>query len=421
MRCYTLTLLLLVASVSVQPARAADAPGVRLWEAAASNDVKEASAVLAEGFPVDSRIGTMGVTALMVASLHGHTDVVTLLLERGADVNARAGDGRSSALFFAFGERRIEIAKVLLEKGATVGVPELTMSVNLEDVDFVRKLASDKNVLNQQDAGMDGSTPLTFAIRRKKTEVAIALLEIGADPNLPQGVDGSSPLILASAIGLRNVAERLLDAGAMIDGKDYSKRTALMHALLSRHRDVFLLLLERGANPNVRDAAHTTPLVIAARQGLEPEVLELLRRDAFIDHPKVERSFELLGGDFLPLPVTALLAATEEHHYGISKILLEAGADPNFKDPEGNTPLSNAVVTLGMMDVFPNPDLVTLLLRHGADPTTRVAHGLTLRSELRRQFDGSNSIVSPEIRPGAPLTGPFKEIDDILARVGAPR
>ena len=60
-----------------------------------------------------------GVSALMIASYHGHTEIATFLLEKGAYVNKQENDGWS-ALTLASTNGHNEVVKMLLDKGAQV-------------------------------------------------------------------------------------------------------------------------------------------------------------------------------------------------------------------------------------------------------------------------------------------------------------
>ena len=79
--------------------------------------------------------------------------------------------------------------------------------------------------------------------------------ERGADPNLCQN-DGVSPLIKAAMApgdaGL-GAAALLLDAKADIDHQNNGDRTALSFACQLSNVDVAELLLERGANKDLKD------------------------------------------------------------------------------------------------------------------------------------------------------------------------
>ena len=64
---------------------------------------------------------------------------------------------------------------------------------------------------------------------------------------------GASPLLWAALSGSREAVETLLDAGATVDLADKFGQTALMHAVQNGHVVVAHVLVERGANLNVRD------------------------------------------------------------------------------------------------------------------------------------------------------------------------
>ena len=57
------------------------------------------------------------LTALMVAAIHGKTEVAKAILDRGADINAADKNGMT-ALMWAARNGRKEVVQVLLEKGA---------------------------------------------------------------------------------------------------------------------------------------------------------------------------------------------------------------------------------------------------------------------------------------------------------------
>ncbi|MDS4031397.1 MAG: ankyrin repeat domain-containing protein [Candidatus Contendobacter sp.] len=71
------------------------------------------------GVDVNTKSKNGGLTALMMATMNGHTKLVSLLLERGADVNMKTEDGYT-ALMMASNLVDIDIVKLLLNKGADV-------------------------------------------------------------------------------------------------------------------------------------------------------------------------------------------------------------------------------------------------------------------------------------------------------------
>lgn len=102
------------------------------------------------GIKVNAR-NAVGDSALMLASLKGHTEVASLLLGAGADFSH---DGWNPLLYAAF-EGRLPIVELLLAKGA-----------------------------NPNARAPNQSTPLMFAARNGHEDVVVRLLKAGADPDL---------------------------------------------------------------------------------------------------------------------------------------------------------------------------------------------------------------------------------------------
>jgi ankyrin repeat protein len=154
-------------------------------------------------------------------------------------------------------------------------------------------------------------------------------------------------LITATYRKDRGTVEKLLAAGADINGRDEDGRTALVHAVLDSDPDFSFIryLLERGAAPDIADANQRWTALHFAAQAQEPDVVAML---------------------------------------------IEAGAKVDSQDAFGNTPLWRAV-----MAPQPNPAIVELLVSAGADPTRNNSHGVSAVSlaekrgltELRHQME----------------------------------
>jgi hypothetical protein len=159
----------------------------RVREYALSGDVVALGALLEQGASVDS-ISPSFETALHHAVEEGNVEVVRLLLEHDASVNLQDWVGRTP-LHYAVAKQRFPIVKALLKAGA------------------------DPNV---HDAW--GATPLHDAVGPRATEeVALLLLEHGADPNATMR-DGRTPAALEAPFseGVR----RLIRARASGRGAD---------------------------------------------------------------------------------------------------------------------------------------------------------------------------------------------------------
>jgi serine/threonine-protein phosphatase 6 regulatory ankyrin repeat subunit B len=87
-----------------------------LFQSTESGAYAEVKRSLEEGADVNAQTKE-GYTALMMASVMGHTEIAKLLIEEGADVNAQTKDGWT-ALMRASSEGKIEVAELLRKAGA---------------------------------------------------------------------------------------------------------------------------------------------------------------------------------------------------------------------------------------------------------------------------------------------------------------
>ena len=103
---------------------------------------------------------------------------------------------------------------------------------------------------------------------------------LARDPNLVNAYseDGFSPLGLACFFGHYDVAEYLVKAGASLNSRSHNRLKAapLQSATARGHRKIAKMLLERGADPNIREQGGFTPLHAAAQNGDEELIRVLL-------------------------------------------------------------------------------------------------------------------------------------------------
>jgi ankyrin repeat protein/HEAT repeat protein len=159
------------------------------------------------------------------------------------------------------------------------------------------------------------------------------LLEAGADPNAVHR--GMRPLHKAAVAGHVEVLRLLIDHGAEVNVKDSSGRSPLLEAAGSRNPKAVEILLAAGAKPDGTELGHACWL------GRTEAVNLLLAAGAPPD-----------GG---------LPQAAQGGHVELVQLLLDKGARVQTKSPDGSTPLHLAALQGGFKTV-------ELLLKHGADP-----------------------------------------------------
>ena len=173
------------------------------------------------GAALEPRSSRDGLTPLTAAAYQGHADIVDMLLARGADLHVEHGAPLEWAALF----------------------------------------------------DQDGT------VRR--------LLAAGADPDEKLGHNDNTALISAASTrpGERErVVEQLLDAGADINARGPSGRSALHAAAESGRTDVVSLLLDRGADMEAATDDGVTPVIAAAQAGQLKVVSLLAERGADLDH-----------------------------------------------------------------------------------------------------------------------------------------
>ncbi|KAI5462028.1 putative ankyrin repeat protein [Mariannaea sp. PMI_226] len=135
-------------------------------------------------------------------------------------------------------------------------------------------------------------------------------------------------LHMATYFGLEEATQALLQKGVEPDARDANGRTPLLVAAGRGQAAVAKLLLEKG--PQFEEESDT-PLLCAVRDGHEAVVKLLLEKGADIE---AKRWYD---------GQTPLLLATKVGNQAVVKLLVEEGADIEAADEEGQTPLLIAI------------------------------------------------------------------------------
>lgn len=225
----------------------------------------------------------------------------------------------------------------------------------------------------------DGSTALMWAVFNVDHEMVRALLKAGAKADITNNYGASA---LGEAIKLNDLemVKLLLDAGADVNSPNLDGQTALMLAISMGSNDIAKLLVSRGADINAVENFRGQNALMWAAGGNMPEIVELLLAkgakniDLRAHHddwprqqtsePRAQYQSRQTGG------LTALLYATRSGCYRCAVALVKAGADVNKPNPDGVTPLINALDNRRF-------DIAMFLLDKGANPHVWDMHGRT--------------------------------------------
>jgi ankyrin repeat protein len=288
----------------------------------------------------------------------------------------------------------IFFAALLLPLAVRAGEPTgLHEAVYANDLPEVKRLiASGADV---RAANLLGATPMMLAAVTGDTQMIRTLLDAGADPESSND-EGQTALMVVARTGNVESARLLLRKGAQINATErWGGQDALMWAAAQGQPGMIEFLLSKGANANARSTVRDwqrrvtaegrpkdmnrggfTPLLFAAREGCVPCLKALLAGGADIDLPD-------------PDDVTALNMALLNRNWDAARYLIEAGADVDFWDVYGQTPLYVAVdmntlpigrrVELPSMDPTTGVEVIRMLLAKGANPNAQ----LKLRPKYR--------------------------------------
>jgi ankyrin repeat protein len=227
-------------------------------------------------------------------------------------------------------------------------------------------------------ASRDGMTPLLWSAQANDLEVARALLRAGADANLGNRY-GITPLWLAATNRSPELVSLLLEHGADAGAGLPHGETPLMAAARAGDAESIRLLIAAGADPNAAETKlGETALMWAAAEDQADAIRELVAGGA--DTALASRKLELAPMNWLQigmvstvLPVGGwppLLFAGRENAPAAALALIEGGADPDIRDPDGLTALNVAIMNQ-------HYDLAIALVEAGADPDAADRTGMT--------------------------------------------
>jgi ankyrin repeat protein len=161
--------------------------------------------------------------------------VIQALIDFGADVNAKnAKDGRTPLLIAAGSANNTEVIDILMKAGSKI-----------------------------EEKDKYGYTPLMLALKNNYAypDIAIALMKYKAGVNAVYPETGSTPLIIALGehiVTKPKVIQALLDFGADVNAKNITDTTPLMSAARYSSEEIVKMLLKAGAVMNVKDRTGKT-------------------------------------------------------------------------------------------------------------------------------------------------------------------
>ena len=252
-------------------------------------------------------------TALHWAAENNHADVVQVLIDAGADIEVR-NNGGNSPLHFACSSGSLDVVKLLVRAGAGVCVTDndgdtclmfaacnghtetVRYLVGLPEVEVDHADGEGRTALHLVagyhadvvqvliDAGANieardnsGYSPLHFACSSGSPDSVKMLVRAGAGVRVTNNY-GDTCLIFAASRGHTEIVRYLVGLKEVeVDHTDDEDGTALHWAADNNHADVVQVLIDAGANIEVRDNNGYSPLLWSCSSG-SLDVAKLLVR-----------------------------------------------------------------------------------------------------------------------------------------------
>ena len=362
-----------------------------------NGEVDVVAFLIEKGADIDKVSGPFNETPLFAACKGNHIGVVEYLLERGADKDKVSGYKNETPLLLACEMCHLDLVVLLVTAGADIdkkastehGKTPLIMACDWGLLDMVT-LFVDRGVDIEKAGTHDGRTPLIAACGKGRLDVVQLLVKKGAEkdkPSVPPSVIPTvdirqcppryprwTPISIACSEGHLEIVRFLFSEGIDInhaalpaveisdaDRVDRVKRgyqrpevkghigwnPPLYEACLRGRSEVVRFLLSKGVDrDNVSDNGITPLFVVCSRKHLE--LVETLLT-AGADTNKGIMS----GPRILVTPLHDVLTVVQiesqaggrglEHsdseYWKIAEFLVKQGADINYLDHEGRTPL----------------------------------------------------------------------------------
>lgn len=359
--------------------------------------------MLAAGAEVDFRPPSREQpSALLEAVRYNNIGVVQLLLQRGALSDSADLCSRRSLTLSTSGRGDVAITKLLLDYGASVNsvafdkrppLLEAIRSNQESKISLLLKHGANPHIV----VGRNGMSLLHVAAAKNATAGIIGMLVRYGILVDSQDHWGRTPLQVATEHSCTRAVHLLLQQGANPNFRDtstFSKGwTALFYSVCPKsskydNKSIIKTLVMHGADVDSRSNEQQTPLLYAISRGATKQAQTLLNAGASLTernangesvvHLPASDSYHLMnwlaesgadvnwiGGIKQETPIFYAIRHAHRHLENENvRNLLSLGADVNFRNLDGRTPLSLAV-WMG------STTLTKLLLDNGAFVNTR--------------------------------------------------
>ena len=302
---------------------------------------------------VNASVG-LNQSPLAAALYNNHLQVAEVLRQHGASLDV-IGHRGCTLLHAASSDGKTDVAQWLLNIGANANAEDdkyitpLHLAAGKGHLELVQTLLRQSVDVDAPDE--DNRTPLHEASAGGHVDIVRLLIQHGADAIK----DLQRLLLLASSSASTETVQFFIQFGADVNVRDENHSTPLHRASsVSDNAETVRLLIKHNADIHAQDWGHKTPLHLASSSWLNDETVQLL----------IEHGADIHAQDQYhrtPLHLALLSPAYEE----TVQLLIDHGANVHARDQNQSTPLHLALLSPGY------DKTVQLLIDHGANVHAR--------------------------------------------------
>ncbi|MDA3838253.1 MAG: ankyrin repeat domain-containing protein [Candidatus Delongbacteria bacterium] len=268
-------------------------------------------------------INKKNASLLSQACFSNNKDMVKFLIDKGADPDMKVV-GDFTPIYIAAQQKNYDIVKCLIKNGVDINnkitnkkLSILMIVVKNGDLDMTKYLISEGADVNQYDKNC--WTPVSYASYYNKNEILdFLLLQNGRKEDIKK----KWPEIVRAAYnGNIKQINNFISASIDVNTMNYLGRSALHYASERGNIELVEILINNGADVNLKDKNGVTPLMEASEKNVEL-VKSLLNAGADVNLYSNYRK-------------NALIYAVEKDRGDIVKFLLGNGADTSIMTKSG--------------------------------------------------------------------------------------
>ncbi|KAJ1551564.1 hypothetical protein HK096_008202 [Nowakowskiella sp. JEL0078] len=276
-----------------------------------------------ENFVTIDSMDIFGRTPLCLASFLNQPQICSILLKHGSLAINQPTKFGITPLVGASGNGALDVVKILLENGAEVDLPAVSC----------------------------GCTPLKHAVENGFRKIVELLLDYGSQAIDTPNSGGWTPLNSSCLRGLTEMVVLLLDRGSRaLDTPTLNQWYPIHSAVCKGHETIVKELINRNCTSISKCTSQGISALHMAVEIGNTTILQLLLKNGCLAHVNQPISDGTV----------ALFRAAVNGHLGVAEMLINAGANVDFQNRSGRTPLHAAAMAS-------KPDIIRLLCKYGSN------------------------------------------------------